>query len=114
MPPAYFETYDMFLTPTNPTLPLLHSELTPTADNVAEVWQLELASGCFTILANVTGLPAMSVPLHWSDEGLPIGCHFMSGPGREDLLLRLAGQLEQAQPWAGRWPAITDELLAGG
>jgi Asp-tRNA(Asn)/Glu-tRNA(Gln) amidotransferase A subunit family amidase len=60
----------------------------------------------FTPLYNATGCPAMSVPLHWSADGLPVGVHFGAAFGREDLLFRLAGQLEQAQPWFGRLPPL--------
>lgn len=60
----------------------------------------------FTELANLTGAPAMSVPLHWTPEGLPLGVHFMAGPSNEGLLFRLAGQLEQAQPWFARVPRL--------
>jgi amidase len=109
---AFFQTYDVFLTPTNPTLPLLHQELTPSGDNnVQQVWEADLGGGCFTILANILGAPAMSVPLDWSEDGLPIGSHFTASVGREDLLLRLAGQLEAARPWAYRWPAVTRSRL---
>ncbi|MFM9426969.1 Asp-tRNA(Asn)/Glu-tRNA(Gln) amidotransferase A subunit family amidase [Variovorax sp. GrIS 2.14] len=58
----------------------------------------------FTELANLTGTPAMSVPLHWTQEGMPLGVHFMAGPSQEGLLFRLAAQLEQAQPWFHRVP----------
>jgi amidase len=108
---AFFGSYDVFLTPTNPTLPALHEEMTPAAGNVERVWEFELGGGCFTIPANVMGTPAMSVPLAWSDGGLPIGSHFTAAAGREDLLLRLAGQLEAARPWAQRWPPVTIPLL---
>ncbi|MCP3911695.1 MAG: amidase [Actinomycetia bacterium] len=55
---------------------------------------------------NVTGQPAISVPLHHSSDGFPIGVQLVAAPGREDLLIQLAAQLEQAQPWGGRRPPI--------
>ena len=60
----------------------------------------------FTSLFNASGQPAMSVPLYWSEHGLPIGTHFAAGFGREGLLLSLASQLEVARPWAGRIPPV--------
>ena len=59
----------------------------------------------FTQLANLTGTPAMSVPLHWTAAGLPLGVQFVAPVGDEATLLQLAHQLEQAQPWMHRLPA---------
>jgi amidase len=61
----------------------------------------------FTQVANVTGQPAMSVPLHWSPSGLPIGSHFMAAAGGDGLLFNLAAQLERAAPWHDRRPPLT-------
>ncbi len=61
----------------------------------------------YTPLINMTGGPAMSVPLYWNEAGLPIGMHFMADYGGEDKLFRLAGQLERAQPWFNRRPPVS-------
>ena len=61
----------------------------------------------FTAIANLTGLPAMSLPLHWSDDGLPVGVQAIGPPAGDDLLLRLAAQAEAARPWASRRPPLS-------
>jgi amidase len=55
----------------------------------------------------MTGQPAISLPLHWSDDGLPIGVQLVAAYGREDVLVRLASQLEVAAPWTDRRPPIS-------
>ena len=61
----------------------------------------------YTAQFNVTGQPAVSLPLHWSDKGLPVGVQLVGGFGREDLLVRVAAALEQAAPWADRRPVVS-------
>ena len=60
----------------------------------------------YTPLANMTGEPAISLPLHWNGDNLPIGVQLMAAYGREDVLLRVAAQLEQARPWVDRLPPV--------
>jgi amidase len=56
---------------------------------------------------NVTGQPAISLPLHWTDEGLPVGVQLVAAYGREDVLVRVAAAPEQAVPWTDRRPAVS-------
>ena len=60
----------------------------------------------FTALQNATGQPAISLPLHWSASGLPIGVQFVGRFGEEHLLLQLAAQIEKAHPWIKKHPPI--------
>jgi amidase len=61
----------------------------------------------FTALMNITGQPAASVPLHWTDDGLPVGIQLIGRPYAEATLIRVASQLEQARPWADRRPPVS-------
>ncbi len=100
---AFFSDYDMFLTPTTPTAAIPHPD-PPDERTVAQYWDSEIGKGTFMLLANVTGQPAMSVPLYRSSGGLPVGSQFLARFGREDTLLQLAGQLERSHPWKEAWP----------
>ena len=73
---------------------------------VAQLSRQNLTYVPFTQLANLTGTPAMSVPLHWTADGLPMGVQFIAKFGGEAQLLQLARQLEQAQPWMQRLPPL--------
>jgi amidase len=66
-----------------------------------------LAMAAFTAPYNITGQPAVSLPLSWSDDGLPIGVQIVGGPWQESLLVRIASQLEEASPWAARHPPLS-------
>ena len=87
-----------------PPLPLGSFDSTPEdplkALNTTTEWVL------FTQLCNATGQPAMSVPLYWTDDNLPVGLQFIGRFGDEATLFRLAAQLEEARPWADRRPPI--------
>ena len=99
--------YDVWLTPTlgEPPLPL------GSFDSPAEHPMAGMARAVqfvpFTPVCNMTGQPAMSMPLHWNDEGLPVGTHFVGRFGDEATLFRLAAQLETARPWAERRPPVS-------
>jgi amidase len=60
----------------------------------------------FTRPFNITGQPAISLPLHWTPEGLPVGVQLVAAMGREDLLIRVASQLEQSRPWNSMHPPV--------
>jgi amidase len=122
----FFTEWDILLTPTLAAPPVLHGALQPPAGEQRVMrllgalpgggWLLDrvgaLEKGAetafdfipWTPLFNVTGQPAMSVPLAWSPEGLPVGMHFAGRFGDEATLFRLAGQLEREAPWARRRP----------
>ncbi len=126
---VFHERYDIYLTPVTAMGAARIGELEtkPADERAAKIMimlragKLLLKSGIaeklaftalertpFTQLANMAFVPAMSVPLHWGADGMPVGVHFSAKFGAEDLLIRLAAQLETAQPWAGRTPAGFD------
>tara|TARA_B100000686_G_scaffold250190_1_gene260319 strand:- start:1419 stop:2258 length:840 start_codon:yes stop_codon:yes gene_type:complete len=128
---SFFENHDMLLTPTIAKPPARIGELTPTPTEQLQLRALgligsgrlvkmiglldEVAKHAFdftpwTPVFNVTGQPAMSVPLHWNPDGLPIGVHFVARFGAEATLFRLAGQLERARPWFDRLPEIAKNV----
>jgi amidase len=95
---------DLLLTPTLAEPPPRLGELRPDASNPLAASVRAVPLGTFTIPFNVTGQPAISLPLHWTPAGLPIGIQLVAAYGREDTLLSVATQLENAQPWATRRP----------
>ena len=104
---GFFQRYDVLLTPTLGRLPLPLGTYDPTAPaDLREVFTSWAAMESFCPAFNATGQPAISLPLHQSAEGLPIGMQLAAASGDESVLLRVAAQLEQAAPWAGRRPPI--------
>ena len=120
---AYHQRYDLLLTPTLGSEPVPVGSFNPPAWETAamkiinslHLHKLLLKTGMvkqmamdnleklpFTQLANITGQPAMSVPLYWTENNLPLGSQFIAAQGKDALLLQLAAQLEQAQPWFSR------------
>ena len=125
---AFFGEYDMFLTSTLARPPAKIGELLPTQKELRLLGVLralplkklidvaleKIATGKLaytpnTQIFNQTGQPAMSVPLYWNSNHLPIGVQIAGGFGREDLLLRLAKQLESERPWANKLPPMVNQ-----
>ncbi|MDH3912613.1 MAG: amidase [Rhodospirillales bacterium] len=103
---AFHETYDLYLTPTLAKPPTPVGEINMSIGDEATFIQRATAFTPYARLANCTGQPAMSIPLHWSPANLPIGVMFAARFGDEATLFRIAGQLERARPWSQRHPPI--------
>ncbi|MEX2207935.1 MAG: amidase [Myxococcota bacterium] len=104
----FLSRYDVLLSPTMASPPAAIGELAlanpPSPDYIARI---QAATG-YTQLFNAAGQPAMSVPLAWASDGMPLGVQFAARFGDEATLFRLAGQLEQAQPWRERRPPAAE------
>ncbi|MGF1596833.1 MAG: amidase [Acidimicrobiales bacterium] len=100
------EGVDLLVTPTAGCPPMRTADLEPPADKPWRIGRTYGMIGQFTLPFNVTGNPAISLPLHTTDAGLPVGVQLVAPMGREDLLLRLSSHLERALPWAHRRPAV--------
>jgi amidase len=96
--------YDAVLTPTlaQPPVPVGWFEEVDPETN----FERQKAFTPYTAVCNVSGQPAMNVPLYWNGDGLPIGIMLAGQPGAESTLIQLAAQLEQARPWRDRHPAF--------
>jgi amidase len=103
---AFWSDVDIVLTPTL-ALPPVPIGWQDAVDGAIEQLRRNTEFTPFTSVANLTGLPAVSLPLHWSDSGLPIGVHAIGPPAGDALLLSLAAQLEAARPWADRRPSVS-------
>ena len=99
--------FDVLLTPTSAILPpragsILEAQHAAPDQPVLDV----VASVSFTAFGNVTGLPGVSLPLHWTEEEVPVGVQLLAGPWQDGALIALAAQLEEARPWAHRLAPI--------
>jgi amidase len=101
---AWFAAYDMMLLPTLGQLPLPVGMLKDGIGDLESLVARFYNYGPNTQLFNATGHPAMSVPLHWTDDEIPVGVQFVGRATGEAMLFRLAGQMERARPWADRRP----------
>lgn len=105
---AFFESVDVLVTPTIPRVPAPLGELDQNRKGMTGMeWTRQIfAYAPFTPIFNTTGQPALSLPLHWSASGLPVGVQIAGRFGDEAALFRLASQLEQARPWTGKRPPV--------
>jgi amidase len=98
--------WDLLLTPTVAELPLPLGTITNNPDHPMDA-QDRAGQFCpFTPPFNMSGQPAINVPVEWTESGLPVGVQLVAAYGREDVLLRVASQLEAAKPWAHRTPQV--------
>lgn len=100
----FFRDFDVWLTPVLAKLPPKLGTFDPPPEDPISVHYVARAFTPICPISNVTGQPSMSVPVYWTAEGLPVGSHFVGRFGDEATLFRLAGQIENARPWAGRRP----------
>ncbi len=103
---AFFERYDVWVTPTLAQLPLPLGILNQSQGGAVEWWRFDCGFNPWNPVANITGQPAISLPLAWSRSGLPIGSLLTGSYAAEATLFRVAAQLEVARPWAGRRPPV--------
>jgi amidase len=102
----FADGFDLLLTPTLAEPPPMVGDVAATADDPLRALSRMVPFGVNTAPFNVTGQPAISLPTFWSAAGLPIGVQLVGAPNREDVLLRVAAQVEAARPWADRLPPI--------
>ena len=102
----FHQRYDLLLSPTLAQKPVELGYLAMTATDIEQYWDRLFRFIPFTPPQNLSGQPAISLPLHWTSDNLPIGIQFAARFGDETILLRLAAQLEEAAPWSDRIPPV--------
>jgi amidase len=105
---GFFETYDAWFSSTLDKPPLPLGSLDGHETNIETAFAPIVEYLNFTPIFNATGQPAVSLPLHWTASGLPVGIQIAGRFGEEGLLFRLAAQLEMARPWIERKPPTWD------
>jgi amidase len=110
---AFHERYDLWLTPTLGAPPVPLGWLSQPPDDPLRAYRRDAEFCAFTPIANMTGQPAISLPLFWNEDGLPIGVQCTAAFGAEEVLFDLAGELERARPWAARRPPISADATEG-
>jgi amidase len=104
---GWFESgFDLLLTPTMGEPPTALGAFDDSGPEPLRTIQRGVQTAAFTAIFNATGQPAISLPLHRNDDGLPIGVQLIAPCGREDVLIRVGAQLERARPWADRLPPV--------
>ncbi|MGZ5314558.1 MAG: amidase [Solirubrobacterales bacterium] len=98
--------HDLLLTPTLGELPPPLGTFDDSGDDPLRAMHRAQPMGIFTAIFNATGNPAISLPLHWTEEGIPVGVQLVAPFGREDALIAIAAQIERARPWAERRPPL--------
>ena len=98
--------FDLLLTPTLGEPPVAHGTFASTPERPLAGFARAGTFVPFTTQSNVSGQPAISLPMHWTPDGLPVGIQLVAAFGREDLLIQVAAQLEAAAPWADRTPPV--------
>jgi len=101
-----FQQHDLLLTPTLPKPPQKLGVFSMMTDDPAAYGREVAYFTSFTAIVNIAGNPAVSLPLHWTPGGLPVGVQLIGRYGEEATLLRVSAQLEQARPWFDRRPAL--------
>jgi len=99
--------FDLLLTPTIPEPPPELGQFAATEENPLNAMVRSSSIVPFVAPFNLTGQPGISLPLHWNEAGLPIGVQLVAPYGREDVLVRIASQLEEARPWRDKRPTVS-------
>jgi len=107
---AFFADYDVLLTPVLAARPLPIGELHGCGDEPLADLRRSGRFAPYTALFNVTGQPAISVPVGFAEDGLPTAVQLVGHPLAEETLLQLAAQIEEARPWAGHRPAVAERV----